>query len=482
MVTTNFNKSIIILLSLFIMIGNSVFAQKNGFNTENVEYYIQNKKIGLRDITTKKLVVPCKYDYIGSFSKQKLAVFKRNGLYGYINDKGVEVIAPKYQEAKGFSSDDGLAAIKTKGKWGFINKTGAVVITPKYDFAESFTKGLAVIGLNGKRGAINPQGKTVIPIVYEEMSNQRKGGFYDVKQDGTWGVVNSTNTIIIPLIYENQLYFDADDIVSRCKKNDKWGLVNRNGKQVLPCENEQVSNPHEGLVAVKHNGKCGYVDYEGNIIMPFVWEDTDDFNNGIARIKDENGDYCLISIDSRRVKTFETGSLSEINYVDGNYYVHHKDTPNGYKEALLDKNGEPISQYSYDEIEIFHGNGLIGVQNNDKWGFIDLQGKLRIPCQFEKIAYHFEGGCISAMQNGKWGLIDTAGKYITSNCYDEIYLTENFCKLRMGDKWGAVDNHGKELIPGKYEEVGWPNMTWHYFPVKLNGQDGYADFYGNDTF
>lgn len=216
--------------------------------------------------------------------------------------------------------------------------------------------------------------------------------------------------------------------------------------------------------------------------MPLVWEDADDFKNGISIIKDENTDYCLMSIDSRRIKTFESGSLSEVNYVDGNYYVHHKDTPNGYKEALLDQKGEPLTQYTYDDIKIFHGNGLIGVQNNEKWGFIDLNGKLRIPCQFDKIDYHFEGGCISVMQNGKWGLIDTTGKYITSNCFDEIYLTENFSKLRNGDKWGAVDNHGKELVPEKYEEIGWPNLTLHYFPVKLNGQDGYADYYGNDTF
>ncbi len=146
------------------MIGGTSFAQTAVFNTENIEYYIQNKKIGLRDITTKKLVVPCKYDYIGSFSKQKLAPFKRNGLYGYLNDKGVEIIAPKYQEVKAFPSDEGLAPIKSNGKWGYINKNGVVTISPKYDYADGFAKGLAIVGLNGKKGVVNSQGKIIIPI------------------------------------------------------------------------------------------------------------------------------------------------------------------------------------------------------------------------------------------------------------------------------------------------------------------------------
>jgi hypothetical protein len=34
----------------------------------------------------------------------------------------------------------------------------------------------------------------------------------------------------------------------------------------------------------------------------------------------------------------------------------------------------------------------------------------------------------------------------------------------------------------KYDEIDYPNTILRYYPVKLNGQDGYVDYYGNDTF
>ena len=55
-------------------------------------------------------------------SAQVLLPIKKDGKYGYINEKGEVVIQPKYEFANQFY--DGLASVKIEGKKGFIDKGG----------------------------------------------------------------------------------------------------------------------------------------------------------------------------------------------------------------------------------------------------------------------------------------------------------------------------------------------------------------------
>jgi hypothetical protein len=69
-------------------------------------------------------------------------------LYGYVNDRGVEVVKPAFQYAWMFS--DGLSVVKTGGKFGFIDKTGKLVVPAIYDRADNFHGDRANVCLNKK--------------------------------------------------------------------------------------------------------------------------------------------------------------------------------------------------------------------------------------------------------------------------------------------------------------------------------------------
>ena len=71
-----------------------------------------------------------KIDSYGKMSQQQfdsnnsedLAVLEVNGLYGFIDKTGTEVIPLKYDKASNFL--DGLAEVSLNGKWGFVDRTG----------------------------------------------------------------------------------------------------------------------------------------------------------------------------------------------------------------------------------------------------------------------------------------------------------------------------------------------------------------------
>ena len=114
--------------------------------------------------------------------------------------------------------------------------------------------------------------------------------------------------------------------------------------------------------------------------------------------------------------------------------------------------------------------------------WFSISGNLKISSQYEKVGFHFQNGVISAMKNGKWGMINTNGNTVVDFKYDEFDQYSTFCRGKIGNKWGAFDSKGKELFGCKYDEIDWVDTTYNYFPVTLNGQKGYVDFYGNDTF
>ena len=58
----------------------------------------------------------------------------RTGLYGYLNNHGVWVIAPTYRYAKSFDREIGLAVVRiSNGNWGAIDGLGQIAILFNFD-------------------------------------------------------------------------------------------------------------------------------------------------------------------------------------------------------------------------------------------------------------------------------------------------------------------------------------------------------------
>jgi WG containing repeat len=105
----------------------------------------------------------------------------RNGLYGYKDDNGKVVIAPKYVTATYFFEGVDKAWVYLDSKFALINKKGEMIISFKYSYVNFFQEGMAVVAIDtkfmeagGKYGFVDKNGKEVIPLIYdyaEEFTN-----------------------------------------------------------------------------------------------------------------------------------------------------------------------------------------------------------------------------------------------------------------------------------------------------------------------
>ena len=57
---------------------------------------------------------------------------------------------------------------------------------------------------------------------------------------------------------------DFNGDIARARKNEKWGYINENGEEVIPCEYESIWSFEKDLCKVKKDDKLFYIDIENN--------------------------------------------------------------------------------------------------------------------------------------------------------------------------------------------------------------------------
>jgi len=185
-------------------------------------------------------------------SSEGLRGIKRDGKFGFIDERGRLRIANRYDDIGEFH--EGLAPFKLIGKWGFINSSDQVVINPNYEKVNDFKDGLCVVSRNGKSGVINIRGNPILAFQYDSIHalpnkkfilfagglrgladekgsilidprfdflSELESGLVLVGIAGKFGALTSTGLNVIPIIYEN-LSFDEKHNQFLAIKKSEW--------------------------------------------------------------------------------------------------------------------------------------------------------------------------------------------------------------------------------------------------------------------
>jgi len=258
------------------------------------------------------------------------------------------------------------------------------------------------------------------------------------------------------------------------------------------------ADKREPLVIVK-NGKYGYIDHEGKIVIQpqFVW--AEDFWRGLGTVY-VCGRY--VSIDS-------SGSLHPLRItVEGHLEAKQSEGMFGF----VDASGQLKIRPTFDEALPF-SEGLAAVRVGDKWGFIDDRGAEVVPPQFKGAYYFREGvgavniggdyavidksgkvlarglqsvgfvadGRVPVTRGGKEGYLDLQGKVVVPLVYDAAMpFSSGLAAVRRDDKWGYVDREGKIAIPFRLEEAG--QFASGLAPARVGAKSGFINKSGAFAF
>lgn len=362
--------------------------------------------------------------------------------------------------AQKLSAQTLIPYLKKNGKYIYVDSvTMKPVITREFADARFFDDGLAYAKTeeDGSFFIIDKTGNNAKAGKYNLSGKFDENGFANFMEGEYEGVVDRNGKVIVPAVYDQVSVF-YDDKITRVKIGDQYGFVDRKGNLVISPQFDSFEYFSEGIAFVQEkgdgytsffssNGKWGAINEEGNQVLPFVYEEGGAYKNGKAIVK-KDGAYMIIDKKGNVVET--PGNFKIIrNFANGFAHVSKNN-----KVGLLNEKWQVVVPAIYDTIEMMNINGTASVALNGKWGLVDTTGKLVAPCKYNNIEA-FNGKALSAYSlNGKKGVISMQGKEITPPIYDEIAVSEgNFPYVKKGKLWGVLNSKGQVLIEPSVEEI-----------------------------
>ncbi|MCC6633996.1 MAG: WG repeat-containing protein, partial [Chitinophagaceae bacterium] len=113
-------------------------------------------------------------------------------------------------------------------------------------------------------------------------------GMAPVKQNGKWGFINNKGKVVIPFQYDVTSLNSFNNGLVKVKINEYYGFINKQGEEVIPFIYENVDDFSEGLAGFLKEGKYGFMDLTGKEIIKPIYKYTWGFNNGLAAVEVEN--------------------------------------------------------------------------------------------------------------------------------------------------------------------------------------------------
>jgi hypothetical protein len=375
---------------------------------------------------TGKLVyrqeMPSLVGEVMDFSQGLAAVYVR-GKWGYIDTTGTMVIAPQFRPdprpwvANELRFSEGRAAVPAGAKWGYIDRTGRVTIEWRFDDAGPFQEGLAPVRVGRLYGYIDTVGTMVIALRFPRARAFSEGLAVAEDSARRSGYIDHTGTFVIaPQWHDAAPFSGALACVQNggeCEYIDhaghyRWQPPGRASALVSQADTTRR------LLVVNQNGRFGYIDTAGRIVIPPQFDHASEFRGGLALVKSAN------------------------------------------KWGFIDANGRPVIPPRFDAAHTF-SEGLAAVQVGSKWGYIDRMGRMVITPQFDGAGW-FSDGLAQAMVGGKWGFIDTTGAIVIPPQFEFSTIGSHVSGFSGGRAWVSVPtsryaliDRGGRIISGPYD-------------------------------
>jgi uncharacterized protein (TIGR02145 family) len=271
---------------------------------------------------------------------------------------------------------------------------------------------------------------------------------------------------------------DEEDEDSEDEALDKASLffpINANTTIVY----DEVFEINEGMIKVKKDDLFGFLDKEGNEIVPCNYVYASDFKDGVCHLVSNNEDDETV-FDYINYKNERYFSL--INYSNGK-------APNKYgawvqkevtsKWEFYDIKGNLVHTADYDNVSKFK-EGYSWCTKDKTTFLLSISGETKKIITFNyEICNDLNNGLVAISVDEKYGFYKFNGTSITKFIYDsyKLNLSNGYLSVSIDEKWGVINSDGLVVIPCIYDDVEDGNDD--LFIVTLDDKKGVVDVTGN---
>ena len=255
--------------------------------------------------------------------------------------------------------------------------------------------------VNGGKNASGNKGALVLMILLLLLAVVGAGVYFIFGGSGSSAPAKGDSADSQSVNEEKKNYQFADMGLEPFVDSDgKWGFADRSGNVVIPCRYDNVKGFSDGVATVAVCGddgdlKWGVIDGEGTHTVPCKYDYVRWFHSGMAAAK-----------------------------------IHGK-------WGFIDRCGNPLTEFKYERTEeCIEGMAHVGLDG--KFGFVDSTGREVIPCIYDWSDEGFENGLTRVELNGERFMIDKSGTRCEPKVYAEpavVEVKEQFVVLDDESEW-----------------------------------------------
>jgi|GEM_PF-5054831 len=260
------------------------------------------------------------------------------------------------------------------------------------------------------------------------------------------------------------------------RQEDGFTFLNTDQSCAIAKVWEEASPFVDGYAEVKENKKVGMIDPSGQYILRPLYQEI---KRGDQWQVKRSGRWYLFHPQSR---TWSKAGYLSISPLQGGLY--RAETPEGY--TLLDSNAHELLPDRYEWLDHFYNQSggftdLILLRSTEGRGLANWCGEIVLSPDYQRIGLvHDEWAVV--MKDYKFGLIDLEGNMTIPCEYTNLYPpSEGMVPAKLGHLWGFLNPMGEVVLPFRYSAVNRSGFFKGQAGVALHGEWVMIDRQGKEN-
>ena len=303
----------------------------NIYSLAGVQKSIVIEKDGLKGVVNSALgniVVDCEYNDVLALEENTADngyIVLRDGKYGILSGTGKEIIPCNYQEIKTVTGNN-MFVVRDDLGLKIIDKSLNIIKDGGFDSVEEINGDYITFTLNGKKGVLDGEGTELISPQYDDLK-YASDGYFIAKNGDLYGIIKSDNSVVLNYKYTNISFvseanfyiadnadlttdvisknlevklsniiiseLNTDEAYMRVRQNSEYKYYNFNFEEK---KNREILSDRT-LYLVNKDGKYGYVNKAGDLIVNYIYDDAKEQNEFGYCVVKQNGNWGVLGKD-----------------------------------------------------------------------------------------------------------------------------------------------------------------------------------------
>lgn len=278
----------------------------------------------------------------------------------------------------------------------------------------------------------------------------------------------------LPRVFINTCYWIDLNIIKKLKistdvSSVKYQLLDGNDKPVTNVLYDSIVSLPDDLYKVRLNKKTGVIDYNGKVVIPLKYNDIS-YNSGyfvVAQCSQIFFDYPqfgrntlikygLFDIKGKKIFPVRYNNIR----VSGKYFILGKED----RYFVYNKDKKKLCVFNSEQPPFLIEDSYFSVVENGKNIILDEKGRSVINIEYEELGKNrlsFSSGYMLNNErvfiikiNGKYGLVNLKSELVLPAIYDDIKslpgMNNRIIWIKKDGKWGAI---GAVTVNFVFDEV-----------------------------